>query len=189
MRTNADLDAAFAELVRAADAAYPGTRQPATDSSSPVFPRRWLLMAALAVAVAAISVSLSLRSWGSSAPQVAPPAGSTGLPPAAGFTGHWVSTDVVDGSAQTFDVSGSGTGSTYATRLHDTVATVACAGGPANAQGPGRLAGGEMFVTFTVSCPGDGRPPVRGRVGTALYSYDSSSDTLTDDSGNVWHRA
>lgn len=189
MRTSIDLDAAFAELVREADTAFPHTREPATDRPSPGSHRRWLLMAVAAVAIVAISVALSLRSWGSSTPQGVPPAGSTGLPPAAGFTGHWVSTDVVDGSAQTFDVSGSGTGGTYATRLHDTVATLVCAGGPANVQGPGRLVDGEMVVTFTVSCPGGGRPPVHGRAGTAVYSYDPSSDTLTDDSGNVWHRA
>ena len=188
MRTNADLDAAFAELVRLADAAFPGTHEPATDRPSSRFPSRWLLMAALVVAVAAMSVALSLRSWGSSTRPTAPPADSTGQQQAAGFTGHWVSTDVVDGSAQTFDVSGSGTDGTFATRLHDTVATLACDGGPANVQGPGRLVGGEMFVTFTVSCPGGGAPPVHGRAGVAVYSYDPGSDTLTDDSGNVWHR-
>jgi hypothetical protein len=189
MRTNTDLDAAFAELVRAADAAFPQTREPATEGPSPVFPQRWLLVAALVIVVAAMSAALSLRSWGSSTTHAAPPGGSAGAPPAAGFTGHWVSTDIVDGSAQTFDVSGSGTGGTLATRLHDTVATLACAGGPANVQGPGQLVGDQLFVTFTVSCPGDGRPPVRGRAGTAVYTYDPRTDTLTDDSGNVWHRA
>lgn len=188
MRTNADLDAAFAELVRAADAAFPGTRQPANTSPSPAVRRRWVAMAAAAIAVVAMSITFSLRPWSSSSPRSAPPADSTGLSPATGFTGHWVSTDVVDGSAQTFEVSGSGTSGTFATRLHDTVATLACAGGPANVQGPGRLTDGEMFVTFTVSCPG-GRPPGHGRVGSAEYSYHAPSDTLTDDSGNVWHRA
>jgi hypothetical protein len=106
-----------------------------------------------------------------------------------GFTGHWASTDVVDGSSQTLDVSGSGVGGTHATQLHDTVASFACGGGPANVQGPGRVYEGDMYVVFTVTCPGGGRPPVRGRIGPAIYTYDSASDTLSDDSGNVWHRA
>jgi hypothetical protein len=105
-----------------------------------------------------------------------------------GFTGHWASTDVADGSSQTLDVSGSGVGGTHATQLHDTVASFACGGGPANVQGPGRVDGSQMYVVFTVTCPGGGRPPVRGRIGPAIYTYDSGSDTLSDDSGNVWHR-
>jgi hypothetical protein len=187
MRTNLDLDAAFAELVRAADAAFPHTREPATKSSSRMSPRRWLLLTA-AVAVVAMTLGLTLGPWGSSGRHAAP-AVSTVLPPSAGFPGRWLSTDVVDGSAQTFDVSRSATGGTFATRLHDTVATVACGGGPADVQGPGRLASGELFVTFTVSCSGSGVPPAQSRVGYAFYFYHSKSDTLTDGSGNVWHRA
>lgn len=106
-----------------------------------------------------------------------------------GFSGHWQSVDVADGSSQTLDVSGSGADGTHATQLHDMVATIACSGGPANVQGPGRVSGGQMSVVFTVTCPGSGRPPVNGRVGPAVYTYDAGSDTLTDDAGNVWHRS
>lgn len=105
--------------------------------------------------------------------------------PEPGFAGTWESIDVVDGSFQTLRISGSTQAGTYGTQLHDTVAQV-CGGGPADVQGPGRL-DVQLFVTFTLSCPG-GSSPLHGRVGTLVYAYHTGSDTLTDDSGNVWYR-
>ena len=104
------------------------------------------------------------------------------------FAGGWESIDVADGSYQTLNVYGSGTGGRHGTRLHDTVASQACDSQPANVQGPGFVSGVEMTVFFTVTCPGSGRGPTTGLVGPIVYTYEPDSDTMTDDSGTVWHR-
>jgi hypothetical protein len=104
------------------------------------------------------------------------------------FTGAWESIDVGDSSYQTLEVYGSGSGGRHATRLYDTVATQACDGQAANVQGPGVVSGAEMTVQFTVTCPGTGRGPTTGLVGPIVYTYSPGSDTITDDSGTVWHR-
>lgn len=104
------------------------------------------------------------------------------------FTGAWESIDSGDGSYQTLDVYGSGASGRHATRLHDTVASQACDGQPANAQGPGVVSGVEMAVMFTITCPGSGKGPATGQVGPIIYTYHPGSDTMTDDSGTVWHR-
>jgi hypothetical protein len=104
------------------------------------------------------------------------------------FAGAWESNDSGDGSYQTLDVYGSGTGGKHGTRLNDTVASRACDSQPANVQGPGFVSGDEMVVFFTVTCPGSGKGPTTGLVGPAVFTYDPDSDTMTDDSGTVWHR-
>src|SRR5262245_61633285 len=80
------------------------------------------------------------------------------------FAGAWESIDVGDGSYQTLDVHGSGTAGRHGTRLYDTVASQACAGQPANVQGPGFVSGDEMVVLFTITCPGSGKGPTTGLV-------------------------
>jgi hypothetical protein len=114
--------------------------------------------------------------------------GAASAATADGFAGAWSSYDVGDGSYQTLDVYGSGERGVHGTRLHDTVASQACDGQPANVQGSGFVSGTDMVVFFTVTCPGSGKGPVTGRVGPIIYAYDPGSDTMTDDSGTVWHR-
>jgi len=72
--------------------------------------------------------------------------------------------------------------------VYDTVASQACAGGPANVTGAGVVDDDVLVWFFTVTCPGGGKGPVVGRVGPGLFFYDAGTDTLTDDSGTVWSR-
>lgn len=104
------------------------------------------------------------------------------------FAGEWESIDVGDGSYQTLNVYGSGSRGVHGTRLYDTLASQACDSQPADVQGPGFVSGVEMTVFFTVTCPGSGRGPTTGLVGPVVYTYQPDSDTMTDDSGNVWQR-
>lgn len=104
------------------------------------------------------------------------------------FRGSWTSIDPGDGSTQFLRVQGSGKQGNHSVFLRDTVATRACAGGPANVKGPGRVDGDTMTWTFTVTCPGGGKGPVVGRVGPGFFIYNAGSDTLIDDTGAVWHR-
>ncbi len=104
------------------------------------------------------------------------------------FRGSWASIDPVDGSSQTLSIQGSGTGGQHSLFLHDTVATVACGGGPANVTGSGTVDGNTLTWFFTVTCPGTGRPPIIGPTGPGFFIYHRADGTLTDDAGAVWHR-
>lgn len=104
------------------------------------------------------------------------------------FAGSWESYDSGDGSYQTLSVSGSGKAGRHSTFLHDTVASQACGGQPANVQGAGVVSGSEMTVFVTVTCPGSGRGPATGLIGPIVYTYDVNTDSMTDDSGTVWER-
>ncbi len=104
------------------------------------------------------------------------------------FVGAWESYDAGDGSYQILNVRGSGTGGMHGVRFVDTVASEACAGGPAGVQGSGSVSGRRMTFSFTISCPGFGKGPTTGLVGPIVFTYHPGSDTLTDGSGTVWSR-
>ncbi len=104
------------------------------------------------------------------------------------FAGTWESYDIGDGSYQTLAVRGAGTEGMHGVRLFDTAASQACADAPAGVQGRGSVTGTTMTFFFTITCPGSGRGPTTGLVGPILFRYHAGSDTLTDDSGTVWHR-
>lgn len=103
--------------------------------------------------------------------------------PAGGINGSWVSVDH-DGSNQTLQIMGSG--AFRSVQLYDDVATLACDGGPAYAQGAGPLDGDTLLAFVTVVCRPGGNV-VRGRIAIE-FVYDDASETLTDFSGVVWSR-
>ena len=132
------------------------------------------LSIALATAIAVSGLTLA-----------SPAVGATTSDP---FGGMWESIDAGDGSYQTLNVRGSGTGGMHAVRLFDTEASAACGGEPASVQGTGSVSGSRMAFYFTISCPGSGKGPTTGRVGPIVFRYHAGADTLTDGSGTVWHR-
>jgi hypothetical protein len=103
------------------------------------------------------------------------------------FVGTWTSIDT-DGSHQTLFVMGSGARGRHAVLMEDDAATVACGGGPAHLQGAGRVEGYVLSWSFTVTCPGTGRPPFTGRI-SGSFTYRAGPDTLRDDFGIIWHRS
>ena len=103
------------------------------------------------------------------------------------FAGTWTSIDT-DGSNQTLYVGGSGQAGRHAVSLFDDMASMACDGAPARAQGSGVVEGGTLYWQGTVTCPAGGRGPATGRVGGFELTYNEGTDTLTDASGVVWHR-
>jgi hypothetical protein len=105
------------------------------------------------------------------------------------FRGSWTSKDSGDGSDQTLSIQGSGAAGRHSVFLHDTVATRACGGGPANVTGSGTVDGATLTWFFTVTCPAGGRPPIIGRVGPGFFTYNPTSGTLTDDTGTIWYPA
>lgn len=94
--------------------------------------------------------------------------------------GRWTSTDT-DGSHQRLDVRGSGAG---AVSLYDDAAGI-CAGAPARIPGTGAVNADVLTLTGVLVCV-PGGPPI-GRV-TVEFTYDASSDTLTDQFGVTWYR-
>ena len=102
-----------------------------------------------------------------------------------GFTGTWVSIDT-DGSTQGLVI---GRGSTPAVTYQDFYATsCANAGAPSThfvATGTGSVDDDALFVAFRNGGCGGRRI---GPFGLG-FSYDSGSDTLTDDFGVTWYRA
>ena len=116
------------------------------------------------------------------------PANAAWAAPSDVFRGSWTSFDSGDGSAQTMDIRGSGARGHHSVFVHDTVASRACDGAPANVKGAGTVDEGVLVWFFTVTCPGSGKGPVTGRVGPGLLFYNAGTDTITDDSGTVWHR-
>ena len=103
------------------------------------------------------------------------------------FVGTWTSIDM-DGSNQTLFIMGSGARGRHAVMLVDDAATVACGGAPAQVQGAGTVESNVLSWSFTVTCPGTGRPPFSARSSGTL-TYRAGSDTLRDGSGVIWHRA
>lgn len=133
--------------------------------------RRGTFAAGLVLAVGALLAPAD-AAWGASDP----------------FVGSWTSSDVGDGSTQYLTIQGSGARGHHSVFLYDTVASQACAGGPANVVGSGRIIDDALTWSFTVTCPGGGKGPVSGRVGPGFFTYDEGTDTLMDDTGAVWSR-
>lgn len=106
------------------------------------------------------------------------------------FFGVWYSIDT-DGSNQMLTIGG-GSGDTYHVRYHDDGAT-ACGLDPvtndilyaASAMGPLSGSGGTIAGNLSVYCL-KAPPSVLG-VFPFRYTYDSTTDTLTDLHGVVWH--
>ncbi len=126
----------------------------------------------LAVTCAVILTTLSLG--------VASPASAK----QGALSGTWTSIDT-DGSSQQLDIMGSGT-RTYAMVLFDESATI-CGGSPAMVVGPGSVDGDGVQMSATVTCLPGGNP-VRGRI-TLGFVYSPGTDSLTDETGVIWHRS
>lgn len=131
--------------------------------------------AALAVVISALLALTLFRTAGAA-------------PPGSPFTGVWQSTDV-DYSHQTLAIGGV---ASYHVWLHDDGASVCgqdAYGVPlyaANGLGTGRATGNTLLVTLAITCLS--RPSVfYGNVPVA-YTYNPSTDTLTDQIGVVWSR-
>jgi hypothetical protein len=112
--------------------------------------------------------------------------GSEGTPasdPRSPFLGTWEL--FAHGSQHTLEIQPSGDG-VYELALFDEGATV-CDGLPARGTGVGTLVNTtEMTVTSQVITCEDGT--VLEDVPPVTYTYDSGTDTLSDSSGEVWHR-
>ena len=109
-------------------------------------------------------------------------------PPVLGadvFQGTWTATDN-DGSSLTLYISGSGTRGAHAVFYVDDAASV-CGGGPANAIGSGFVNDGTLDTLLAPVCLPGGNA-ARGRVFLS-FTYDSGTDTLTDNTGVIWSRA
>ncbi len=113
------------------------------------------------------------------------------------FSGVWVSTDI-DGSAQTMEIKGVGDGSVEV-RIQEAAwdgaivraGKVACGVAATTLTGTGELDGsGELVVTVAAVTCVDGSEPVvsAGELADLRFAREAGSDTLTDDSGVVWHR-
>ena len=101
------------------------------------------------------------------------------------FLGTWASTDH-DGSSQTLGIMGGGSGH-FAVSLYDDAATAACGGAPARIAGSGSADGNDLVMVGVLTCVPGGNF-LRTRIAIDFH-YDSSTDTLTDFSGVVWHRS
>ena len=99
------------------------------------------------------------------------------------LAGTWTSVDG-DGSAQTLNVSGSGTRA-YSVVYRDEEATSACGGNPAQVAGPGYVVGEDLLTVGTIVCVPGGNS--LGRI-EIFYDYDAATDTLTDQFGIQWYR-
>jgi hypothetical protein len=101
------------------------------------------------------------------------------------LAGTWTSVDL-DGSNQTLQITGSGR-HVYAMFLVDDFTTGGCGGPPAQFVGFGVVDGSELLMSGTLICLPGGNP-IAGRISIS-FQYDAATDTLTDFSGVVWHRA
>ena len=102
------------------------------------------------------------------------------------FKGVWTSTDI-DGSSQRLTVGGGPAGS-YHVRFYDDGATV-CDPGltlAASAKGSLTAAGNVLSGVLPVYCLAS--PPYSWGDTLFTYTYDASTDTLTDWLGVVWSR-
>ena len=102
------------------------------------------------------------------------------------LSGTWTSVDL-DGSNQTLKVSGSGN-PTYAVVLRDDETSGVCGGAPAQLVGPGSVDGDELVVLGRLVCVPGGNPLSGGPI-LFTFEHDAATDTLTDFTGVVWHRA
>jgi hypothetical protein len=159
-----------------------GDFEPTTDSFDRVLARRdrkhrnqRVAAGVLGIAVFAIAAIGLVRLLGSEGT----PAGD----PRSPFLGTWEL--FAHGSQHTLEIQVSGDG-VYELALFDEGATV-CDGLPARETGVGTLASStEMTVTSQVITCEDGT--VLEDVPPITYTYDSGTDTLSDSSGEVWHR-
>jgi hypothetical protein len=107
------------------------------------------------------------------------------------FIGVWTSIDV-DGSSQTLTIGG-GSGVTRQVRFHDDGATI-CGMDPdtgdflsaASARGPLSVSGDTLSGDLSLYCQTS--PPAFAGDFHFVYTYDPSTDTLTDWLGVVWSR-
>lgn len=101
---------------------------------------------------------------------------------ATGYDGSWAAVDVLDGSAMTLSVTGSGPH--VGVRMVDEGATV-CGGRRATLSGSGQR-DEHLVAVVSATCQGRGtfsRTPIR-----LEWLYDAATDTLSDPDGNTWHR-
>lgn len=107
------------------------------------------------------------------------------------FIGVWMSIDI-DGSSQTLNIGGGG-GGTRHVRYYDDGATI-CGLDPdtgdflsaASARGTLSASGSALSGYLDVYCQTS--PPTHAGNYLFTYTYDSSTDTLTDWLGVVWSR-
>jgi hypothetical protein len=102
---------------------------------------------------------------------------------ATGFAGRWTAIDG-DGSNLSLSIQGGG-GGRHAVREVD--AASVCGGAPATVNGSGRADGDLLVVRATLACEPGGNI-FRQRIEIS-FTYDATSDTLTDNDGVVWNRA
>ena len=100
------------------------------------------------------------------------------------LSGTWTSIDN-DGSSQELVIRGSGQG-TYAMFLVDDSATNACDGNPAMFVGTS-VPDNTLVMVGSLACLPGGNV-VRSRIAIE-FVYSPGADTLTDETGVVWHRS
>jgi len=106
--------------------------------------------------------------------------GTTLASPRDPFHGNWKSTDT-DGSRQSMAFGGHADWRNVTLRDND---ATACGGGTAVVKGKGAVADTVLTVTFRVHCASG------AEVADTPYTftYDSTTNTLTDSFGVVWSR-
>lgn len=100
------------------------------------------------------------------------------------FRGAWAGIDS-DGSNLTLTIEGTGQAGRHSVTYFDDAATL-CGGGPATAQGSGKVEGDTMYVSWTAACRTGGNP-FRGKI-AFTFEYDTEADTLTDNFGVTYYR-
>jgi hypothetical protein len=102
------------------------------------------------------------------------------------FRGTWTSVDT-DSSHQSLRIQASGERGRHAMFLFDDSATAACSGSPASFKGVGVADGNLLLMRGTLTCRPGGNP-IGGRI-SLEFEYDPGTDTISDETGVIWHRS
>ena len=102
------------------------------------------------------------------------------------FSGVWTATDT-DGSNLTMYIGASGRHGAHSVFYVDDAAGV-CDGAPANAVGSGIVEDSTLYTGLATNCLPGGNV-FRSRSYFLTFTYDSNTDTLSDNTGVLWTRA
>jgi hypothetical protein len=98
------------------------------------------------------------------------------------WVGRWQTTDIVDGSTNTLTISFLSSASSYNLNWQETYFTI-CSGDPGVGLGTGTEDQIGLHTNINFYCKG-------APTGTfnINFTWDSSTDTITSDDGQVWER-
>ena len=104
------------------------------------------------------------------------------------FVGAWEGIDAYDGSYQIMQIRGGGNGQ-YVVILQDSVCS-GCGESQPSCKGLGKgiISGGVLTADLTVHAMGCPNCPCHGATAAIVFTYDSCTDTITDNVGTTWTR-